>query len=443
MTVRGFAFEKPAKSLTGLYPSSAFIHYLHPIFKSNILKFTEFGFDQRLMEGIDASGYEDATPVQEQVIPLVMAGKDVIASAQTGTGKTAAFLLPLINKIITDPHEDHTNNALVIVPTRELAIQIAQHMEGLSYFTSVSSIAVYGGGDGNAFVQEKKALSHGADVVICTPGKMMAHIKMGYVKLGGLKYLVLDEADRMLDMGFFDDIMFIINHLPKKRQNLLFSATMPQKIRELARRILHEPFEVNISISKPNERIKQEAFIVYDTQKIPLVKHLLQKKDFKSVLIFCSSKISVKQLTRDLKRARFLADEIHSDLEQEKREDVLMQFKSRRLPILVATDILSRGIDIDNIDLVINYDVPHDGEDYVHRIGRTARAEAEGTAYTFVSQREQRKFQAIEKLIGNIVPKANVPEELGETPAYNASVSKTHTANRRFKKPGQYRNKTR
>ena len=406
------------------------------------MKFTDFGFDDRLMEGIDASGYEDATPVQEQVIPLIMAGKDVIASAQTGTGKTAAFLLPLINKIITDPHEDHTNNALVIVPTRELAVQIAQHMEGLSYFTSVSSIAVYGGGDGNAFVQEKKALSHGADVVVCTPGKMMAHIKMGYVKLSGLKYLVLDEADRMLDMGFYDDIMFIISNLPKKRQNLLFSATMPPKIRELARKILHHPEEVNISISKPPEKIVQEAFIVYDTQKIPLVKYLLSKKDFKSVLIFCSSKISVKNLTRDLKRAKFLADEIHSDLDQTKREDVLMQFKSRRLPILVATDILSRGIDIDNIDLVINYDVPHDGEDYVHRIGRTARAAAEGSAYTFVTVKEQRKFVAIERLLGKTVTKAQVPEELGETPGYNTTPHHSNSGNRSFNKPRRFQNKT-
>lgn len=406
------------------------------------LKFTDFGFDHRLMEGIDASGYEDATPVQEQVIPLIMAGKDVIASAQTGTGKTAAFLLPLINKIITDTHEDHTNNALVIVPTRELAIQIAQHMEGLSYFTSVSSIAVYGGGDGNAFVQEKKALSHGADVVICTPGKMMAHIKMGYVKLSGLKYLILDEADRMLDMGFYDDIMFIIDHLPKKRQNLLFSATMPFKIREMARKILHQPEEVNISISKPNEKISQSAFIVYDTQKIPLVKYLLGKTEFKSVLIFCSSKLNVKQLTRDLKRAKFSADEIHSDLEQEKREEVLMRFKSGRLPILVATDILSRGIDIDNIDLVINYDVPHDGEDYVHRIGRTARAEADGTAYTFVSVKEQRKFLGIEKLLGKPVPKAQVPAELGETPLYNTASSNNHPGNKKFKKPRRFYNKS-
>jgi ATP-dependent RNA helicase RhlE len=393
------------------------------------------------MEGIDASGYENATPVQEQVIPLILQGKDIIASAQTGTGKTAAFLLPLINKIITDPLVNHTNTALVIVPTRELAIQIAQHMEGLSYFTSVSSIAVYGGGDGNAFVQEKKALSHGADVVVCTPGKMMAHIKMGYVKLDGLKYLVLDEADRMLDMGFYDDIMFIINHLPKKRQNLLFSATMPHKIREMARKILHQPAEINISISKPNEKIVQEAFVVYEEQKIPLIKYLLKKKDFAMVLIFCSSKQSVKQLTRDLQKAGVKADEIHSDLDQEKREEVLMHFKSRRLPILIATDILSRGIDIDNIDLVINYDVPHDGEDYVHRIGRTARAAAEGTAYTFISPREQRKFVAIEKLLGKSVTKAIVPEEFGEAPTYNSTPQRSSGGgNRNFNKPKRFNN---
>jgi len=389
------------------------------------LNFSTFGFDSRLMEGIEASGYEAATPVQQQVIPHILSGKDVIASAQTGTGKTAAFLLPLINKIITSEHDQHTINALVIVPTRELAVQIAQHLEGLSYFAGVSSIAVYGGGDGNAFVQEKKALSMGADIVVCTPGKMMAHIKMGYVKLDGLKYLVLDEADRMLDMGFYDDIMFIINHLPPKRQNLLFSATMPHKIREMARKILHHPEEVNISISKPPEKIIQQAFIVYDTQKIPLILHLLKDKVFKSVLIFCSSKLSVKQLTRDLKRNKLNADEIHSDLDQDKREDVLIQFKSGRLPILVATDILSRGIDIDNIDLVINYDVPHDGEDYVHRIGRTARAAADGSAYTLVSIKEQRKFQAIEKLLGIPVPKAKVPEVFGEVPEYNPAVNRS------------------
>lgn len=386
------------------------------------MKFTEFGFDERLLEGIEASGYSDATPVQEQVMPLVLAGKDVIASAQTGTGKTAAFLLPLINNILSAPLNHNSITALVIVPTRELAVQIAQHMEGLSYFTSVSSIAVYGGGDGNAFIQEKKALSAGADVVICTPGKMIAHINMGYVKFQGLKYLILDEADRMLDMGFYDDIMRIISALPPKRQNLLFSATMPHKIREMARKILHHPAEINISISKPNEKIIQLAYVVYDTQKIPLVKHILHLKTFSSVLIFCSSKLSVKQLTRELKRTKLAVDEIHSDLEQDKREEVLMHFKSGRINVLVATDILSRGIDIDNIGLVINYDVPHDGEDYVHRIGRTARAAAEGTAITFISVKEQRKFAAIEKLLGKEVTKSEVPSEFGEVPAYTPAV---------------------
>jgi superfamily II DNA/RNA helicase len=300
---------------------------------------------------------------------------------------------------------------------------------------------VYGGNDGTNFITEKQALSGGVDIVVCTPGRFIAHLNMGYVKLKGLQFLVLDEADRMLDMGFYDDIMFIINHLPRKRQNLLFSATMPQKIREMARKILHQPAEINISISKPNEKIVQEAFVVYEEQKIPLVKYLLKKKDFAMVLIFCSSKQAVKQLTRDLKRAGVKADEIHSDLEQEKREDVLMQFKSRRLPILIATDILSRGIDIDNIDLVINYDVPHDGEDYVHRIGRTARAAAEGTAYTFISPREQRKFLSIEKLLGKPVTKAIVPEEFGEVPAFNTNPPRTGGGGgRNFSKPKRFNN---
>ena len=403
------------------------------------MKFTSFNFDSRLLEGIEASGYDEATPVQEQVIPLVLAGKDVIASAQTGTGKTAAFLLPLINNILSEPINHHSITALVIVPTRELAVQIAQHMEGLSYFTSVSSIAVYGGGDGNAFVQEKKALSAGADVVICTPGKMLAHINMGYVKFQGLKYLILDEADRMLDMGFYDDIMRIISALPAKRQNLLFSATMPHKIRDLAKRILHQPEEINISISKPNEKIVQKAFVVYDTQKIPLVKYILHQKNFESVLIFCSSKISVKQLARELKKTGLPVDEIHSDLEQDKREEVLMFFKSGRVKILVATDILSRGIDIDNIGLVLNYDVPHDGEDYVHRIGRTARAAADGTAITFISVKEQRKFEQIERLLGKPVPKEIVPEQFGEAPAYQPShPSSTRDHKKSGNKPKQF-----
>jgi len=387
------------------------------------LTFKEFGLNESLLEGIDASGYENATPVQEQVIPLILAGKDIIASAQTGTGKTAAFLLPIINKLLASRIDDQVN-ALVIVPTRELAVQISQNLEGLAYFTEISSIAVYGGGDGSNFTNEKQALSRGADIVICTPGRMIAHLNMGYVRLQGLQYLVLDEADRMLDMGFYDDIMKIISFLPPKRQNLLFSATMPVKIRDLAKKILHQPEEINIAISKPPAKIVQQAFIVYETQKIPLVKWLLKSLDFKSILVFCSKKHNVKQLTMELKRSRFNVKEIHSDLEQAAREEVLLEFRSRRLQILVATDILSRGIDIDNIDLVINYDVPNDGEDYIHRIGRTARAETDGMAYTFVSEKEQNKFNTIEQLLGSPVPKAEVPEQFGPAPEYNPRKSR-------------------
>ncbi len=362
------------------------------------LKFTEFPFHESIQEAIDAAGYESPTPVQEQVIPIIMEGHDIIACAQTGTGKTAA---------------------LIIVPTRELAVQISTHLDGLTYFTNLSSIAVYGGGDGNSFTQEKIALSRGADIVVSTPGKLIAHINMGYVKLKQLKYLVLDEADRMLDMGFHDDIMRIISYLPTERQTLLFSATMPPKIRTLSQKILKDPSEVNIAISRPPEKIRQEAFVIYESQKIPLVKMLLKDQSFKSILVFCSKKDSVKQLTRQLKKAGFQADEIHSDLEQTQREEVLRAFSNKRLPILVATDILSRGIDIDHIELVINYDVPHDGEDYVHRIGRTARAETTGTAITFVTEKEHRKFAQIEKLLGKHVTKAIVPESLGPVPEYN------------------------
>jgi ATP-dependent RNA helicase RhlE len=387
------------------------------------LKFTDFGFESELMEGIESSGYETATPVQTQVIPMILQGKDVIASAQTGTGKTAAFLLPLINQLIKHKHSNHVS-AMIIVPTRELAIQISQHMEGLSYFTNVSSIAIYGGGDGNSFIDEKRALMNGVDVVICTPGKMISHLNMGYVNLKKLQFLILDEADRMLDMGFHEDIIRIINHMGADRQNLLFSATMPPKIRELARKILKNPAEVNISLSKPPDRIKQEAFVVYEPQKIPLVVYLLKEKKLKSVVIFCSKKQSVKQLTSQLKRSGINADEIHSDLEQAERENVLMAFKSKRLPVLVATDIISRGIDIEDIDLVINYDVPNDGEDYVHRIGRTARAETTGIAYTFISEQEQSKFQEIEKLIEKVVDKTPLPESIGEGPVYKPNERK-------------------
>jgi len=382
------------------------------------LYFDEFDLDDRVLDGIDAMGYTTATPVQEKVIPPIIAGKDILACAQTGTGKTAAFLLPILHRLITEPHDNHKINSLIIVPTRELAVQIAQTLEGMSYFTNVSSIAVYGGSSGALFTAEKKALTSGVDIVICTPGRMIAHLNMGYVKLDAVRYLVLDEADRMLDMGFNDDIIKITSFLPKQRQNLLFSATMPDKIRKLAMKILHNPEEINIAISKPPEKIVQEAFVVFEDQKIALMKYLLPQKQFGSIIIFCSRKQNVKQLCYELKKARFSVEEIHSDLEQEKREQVLMDFKNKKLKMLVATDILSRGIDIEDIDLVINFDVPNDAEDYIHRIGRTARAATDGTAYTIVSDKEQRKFARIEEVLGKPVTKAEVPAALGPVPEY-------------------------
>ncbi|MFP5042827.1 DEAD/DEAH box helicase [Parasediminibacterium sp. JCM 36343] len=389
------------------------------------MQFTAFNFHPTLLEGIEASNYDNATPVQEQVIPIIMAGKDLIASAQTGTGKTAAFLLPMMNHLIGHHHSTKVSG-LILVPTRELAIQIGQVIEGLSYFTNISSIAIYGGSDGQNFVAEKKALQTGADIVVCTPGRLLAHLKMGYVDFGSIQFLVLDEADRMLDMGFQDDINTIISHLPKKRQTLLFSATMPEKIRRLARTILHEPAEINIAISKPPEKIVQRAYILHEPQKLPLVKYLLQTIPHRAAVVFCGRKQDVKQLARELQHAKMKVAEIHSDLEQSQREEVLQGFTSGRIPIIIATDILSRGIDVDTIDLVVNYDVPHDGEDYVHRIGRTARAEADGMAITLVNEKEQTSFAEIEQLLGKPVEKATMPEQFGTTPPYEPRLKRPH-----------------
>ncbi len=395
------------------------------------MKFIDLGLDARILEGIDAMGYENATPVQQQVMVPILEGKDIIAAAQTGTGKTAAFLLPLLHRLLTMPHTAGDINAMIIVPTRELAIQIAESIEGLSYFTDVSSIAVYGGGDGNSFTAEKKALTSGVDIVVCTPGRMIAHLNMGYVKLKGLKYLVLDEADRMLDMGFSDDIAKITTYLPKDRQNLLFSATMPVKMRELAKKILKDPVEINIAISKPPEQITQKAFVVYEAQKVPIIKDMLSSKRFSKVIVFCSKKQNVKVLTSELKRAKLAAEEIHSDLDQKSREQYLQDFRNQKTNILVATDILSRGIDIDDIDLVINYDVPNDGEDYIHRIGRTARAATTGTAFTLVGEKEQSKFATIEELLGVPVTKGTVPAEFGPTPIYAPKMKSSKGFNRK------------
>jgi len=395
------------------------------------LKFIDLGLDPRILEGIDAMGYENATPVQQQVMVPILEGKDIIAAAQTGTGKTAAFLLPLLHRLLTSPHHAGDINAMIIVPTRELAIQIAESIEGLSYFTDVSSIAVYGGGDGNSFVTEKKALTSGVDIVVCTPGRMIAHLNMGYVKLKGLKYLVLDEADRMLDMGFSDDLSKIVTFLPAVRQNLLFSATMPAKMRVLAKKLLHDPIEINIAISKPPEQIVQKVFILYEAQKVPIIIDMLSSKKFSKVIVFCSKKLNVKQLTLKLKHANLAVAEIHSDLDQKSREQYLQDFRNQKINILVATDVLSRGIDIDDIDLVINYDVPNDGEDYIHRIGRTARAATSGTAFTLVSENEQGKCGVIEQLLGAPIFKGTVPTEFGPTPAYNPKAIVKKGFNRR------------
>lgn len=399
------------------------------------MDFSSFNFHESLAESIESSGYKKATLIQEKAIPVIMDGKDIIASAQTGTGKTAAFLLPILHKLMSEEHTDSEVHALIMVPTRELAIQISSHLDGLTYFSSISSMAIYGGGDGGSFVREKQALSRGVDIVVATPGKLISHLNMGYVKMKELKYLILDEADRMLDMGFHDDIMKIISFLPAKRQTLMFSATMPPRILQLAKSILDEPVEVSVALSKPPESIKQQAYIVYDTHKIPVIQHILAEKEYKSVLIFCSKKQTVKQLAAQLQRMKYNAKDIQSDLDQSQREDVLLEFSSKRLPILIATDILSRGIHIDNIELVINYDVPSDGEDYVHRIGRTARAETKGAAITFVNNDDQHKFQRIEKLIGKIVEKVELPAALGKGPSYEASSSRNRGPKKDMSKP--------
>lgn len=364
-------------------------------------------------------GFEKLTPIQEQAIPLISEGRDLIACAQTGTGKTAAFLLPIINKLTRKPSE--FTDTLIVVPTRELARQIDEALQGFAYFTPVSSIAIYGGNDGIAFEQEKRALTQGANIIISTPGRLIAHLNMGYVKMDDLRHLVLDEADRMLDMGFSEDLNKIIKYLPAGRQTLMFSATMPPKIRTLAKQILRNPAEINISISKPAAGVTQTAYVVYDKQKPRLLHGILKDKQFSSVIIFCSRKESVKNLERELQRARFNVAAIHSDLEQSERNEVLRNFKNKNIQVLVATDILSRGIDIESISLVVNYDVPGDAEDYVHRVGRTARAETTGQAITFINEQDQRKFKRIEDMCGYEITKAPLPAELGQGPEYDPS----------------------
>jgi len=358
------------------------------------------------MDGLSAMSFKEPTPIQTQTIPLIMEGHDVLGCAQTGTGKTAAFLLPILHHLTVNPSDKIST--LIIVPTRELAVQIDQQLEGFSYFTPISAIAVYGGRDGQSLDLEKKALKGGAPIVVATPGRLIAHIDMGYVNFDSLRYLVLDEADRMLDMGFAPDIMKIVNMLPKKRQTLLFSATMPAPIRKFSQQLLNDPKEVSISISKPAEKIIQSMYGVEDDHKPALAEQiLLGFKEMEKILIFAGTKIKVRQVSDRLLKAGFDVAAIHSDLEQAEREERLSAFRNGKLKIVVATDVLSRGIDIKGIDLVINYDVPGDPEDYVHRIGRTGRAEAEGMAITFVNYRDRPKIYAIEKMMGREIPIVN------------------------------------
>lgn len=394
------------------------------------MTFSDFKFDPRLVEGLDSMGYEKPTPVQEMTIPIILQNHDLIACAQTGTGKTAAYILPLLNKIAQE-HSRHLNT-LVIAPTRELALQIDQQVEGFAYFLGVSSIPVYGGSDGATWEQQKKAMESGADIIVATPGRLIALLATGKVDFSHLKHLVLDEADRMLDMGFFDDIVRIIKELPADRQTLMFSATMPPKIRSLAKAILKAPQEISIAISKPASGILQQAYLVHDHQKLPLLKKLLSDNDYKSAIIFSNSKENVKKLGRELIHGGLSAKAFHSDLEQAEREDIMNQFKSRKLQMLIGTDILSRGIDVEGIELIVNYDTPHDAEDYVHRIGRTARAERTGTAITFVNEKDHWKFQKVEKLIGNEILKLPLPSEVGEGPVFQSRSSSRNPGKKRF-----------
>ena len=399
------------------------------------MNFTELKIDKLLLEGISYLGFETATPIQEKVIPVIFSNRDLIACAQTGTGKTGAFVLPILNKLISK--EDSSIDTLIIVPTRELAIQIEQQIQGLSYFTSAGSIAVYGGGDGKDWEAQKEALKNGTDIIVATPGKLLSHLKMGYVNFKNIKHLVLDEADRMMDMGFIDDIQTIISYLPKKRQTLMFSATMPDSIRLLAKKILQNPVEISLSMSKPAEGVDQKACLVFENQKVDVIRDLLkERKNYDSILIFTSTKSKVTEIVRSLNKYGFPCEGISSNLEQDKREDVLNGFSAKQIRILVATDVMSRGIDVKEINMVINYDVPHDAEDYVHRVGRTARVNAKGEAITLVTQREIYKLKEIEKLIEAVIPKMLPPEDIGALPKWEKEEYKPRPKRRFFKNKG-------
>ena len=384
------------------------------------MTFEQLDLSDEVLDALYDMHFEECTPIQEQSIPYILQGRDLIAVAQTGTGKTAAYLLPIISRLYTDGAPTDAINCIVMAPTRELAQQIDRQMEGMAYYLPVSSIAVYGGTDGATFAQQQNSMRAGADVVIATPGRLLAHMQMGSIDLSRVSFFVLDEADRMLDMGFYDDIMQIVHKLPAERQTLMFSATMPPKIKQLAKEILNDPAEVKIAVSRPADGIDQSAYICHERQKTPILLDLLRKDGgAKRVIIFASSKLKVKELTRELRQAHLNVAQIHSDLEQHERDEVMLGFRAGRIDILVATDIVARGIDIDDITLVINYDVPFEAEDYVHRIGRTARAGNQGRAITMVGSLDQQRFGQIEKFLGKPVRKEPVAAVYGDAPEYH------------------------
>ncbi len=390
------------------------------------MKFTELGLDEKVIEAISYMGYEKATPIQELAIPIVTSGKDLIACAQTGTGKTAAFLLPILHNMYRNGTGIGTQT-LIVCPTRELAVQIEQEVQGFSYFLGISSIAIYGGGSGSDWETQKKALSQGADIIVATPGKLISLLNMGYTKFKDLKYFILDEADRMMDMGFIDDIKKIASHLPKVRQTLMFSATMPSKIRKLTTELLKDPEQISIAISKPAKGVLQAVYLVHDAQKVRLLCKLIRDKPkYESIIVFSSRKKFVNDIVRGLRSNKLNAEGMSSDYTQDVRLEVLKRFKSRKTRILVATDVMSRGIDIKEINLVVNFDTPKSAEDYVHRVGRTARASSTGVALTFINADDMYAFHQIEQQIEMEVPKVQLPPEIGQGPEWNPTFRKSH-----------------
>lgn len=405
------------------------------------MRFDELKLEESVLDGLDAMNFLETTPVQELTIPVILEGKDIIACAQTGTGKTAAYVLPVINELSKGDHPENVVNAIIMAPTRELAQQIDQQIEGFTYFIPVSAVAIYGGTDGIAWEQQRRGLEMGADIVIATPGRLLSHIKMGTVDLSQVSFFILDEADRMLDMGFYDDIMQVHKLLPPTCQTIMFSATMPPKIRTLAKTILRNPEEIKIAISRPPESILQTAYVCYDTQKLHILQDLFSQSRPQRVIIFSSSKMKVKELAITLSRMKFNVAAMHSDLEQSQREEVMKEFKNGHIDILVATDVVARGIDINDIKLVVNYDIPHDPEDYVHRIGRTARGtNGEGLAITFISTEEQAQFKRIEDFLEKTVYKIPIDPKFGETPLYEPE--KYGTFNRGKGRPRREGNKS-